>query len=775
MAKKYEPKTKRGSGRYDVEVDVDLSLELILAEFGGSRAQRLISTVEQEAAALTPAAIQFTSSQPPAFFETPPTPPPAVELVSTTPEHPFDPPESPPKKLNLAPVDEFDLDEPEEVPFVPMTPPPAPDVPSGRVVMFPIGQRTQEVPPEPTETKVTEEDAPPEQTPPPMKRKLVPTEKVVGAVVDDMMSQSQEPILPPRRRGLFSRKLQEETEQLYASLSDEDDEDSEYVNYTPEPVEEECDCGEQTGFWRRKLNHSKKYFPRALFVGILLPGLMVAEQFYTIPFWDNNEIQNWVSAVWLGLLILICGSVFSHAMFQLGRKKLTVETLLCLSALAGLADNILVLMHHEGRGDAPVYALVSGISLIIGFWGVKLHRQGQYEMFRVAALYDNPSYLVTNTPEGARKYPGCVDGFYTLSAKGDAATLLQTLLLPLVLVSSIVLALLCSFGADAPWQFPMALSAILGGGSCGALSLAWALPWANLSAQLQTISCAVAGYAGAKQVSRRRTMVVTDEDLFPPGTMELREYKLFGQDIKHVSAYAAAICNKSGSGLATVFERLRRSESGGVVDAEDFAFCQDGGFSATIAGEAVLLGTDRFMRKMDIRLPIGLNLPTGVFLAIDGTLVAVFAVKYLPSEHVDHALRLMRRNGIHPILAVRDPNITISLLRRKFGSRQNMTRPPLTERLALSELTSTNQPPHALVLRSGLLPYVKTMAGGRRLCAIVKQGATLGILGSFSGTLLSFYLVFLGAFSLLTPQALAIFTLAWTLPVLLGGLSIKYL
>ncbi len=44
------------------------------------------------------------------------------------------------------------------------------------------------------------------------------------------------------------------------------------------------------------------------------------------------------------------------------------------------------------------------------------------------------------------------------------------------------------------------------------------------------------------------------------------------------------------------------------------------------------MGTASFLRKQDVRLPSNINLKTGIFLAIDHQLAAVFAVKYEASE-----------------------------------------------------------------------------------------------------------------------------------------------
>ena len=62
-----------------------------------------------------------------------------------------------------------------------------------------------------------------------------------------------------------------------------------------------------------------------------------------------------------------------------------------------------------------------------------------------------------------------------------------------------------------------------------------------------------------------------------------------------------------------------------------------------------------------------MKLSTGVFLAVDGALTAVFAVKYQPSRNAEWALRTLKRFHIVPVLAVRSGNVTPGLIKRKFG------------------------------------------------------------------------------------------------------------
>ena len=310
-------------------------------------------------------------------------------------------------------------------------------------------------------------------------------------------------------------------------------------------------------------------------------------------------------------------------------------------------------------------------------------------------------------------------------------------------------------------------SAILAAGTTFSLSLSWGLPFARLARQLQKTGCAVASWRGAERLSARRGMIVTDLDLFPPGTVQLNGVKLYGEEMAKAASYATAMVKAAGCGLERIFDNLRRGDSGREEKVADFSFYEEGGCAGVIRGESVLLGTASFMRKMAVRLPAGLNLKTGIYLALDGELAAVFAVKYKAAENVDFALRIMKRSRVVPILASRDPNITPALLSRKFYKNVKVVYPELSTRIALSEAEQDRGSPRALLLREGLLPYAEVVVGSRRMCRAVRRSIMLSMLGSISGTLLSFYMAFLGKYSLMTPMALLVFLLLWTLPVLL--------
>lgn len=705
MAAKNE-KDLYGTGSTDVPAaEGEFSLEEILAEYGGSLEQQMLRDVERE-------------------MEPEPAPEPAPK---PEPKKPAPPQEKPPEKA------------------------PAPD-PAMQAELARQEARDKLLA-QAVDLEKLERELPRAPRP-------ISLEEVVGITVDAVMEEDQEPLLRPRR-GLFSRRKLEETEELYPPPEPEPEPEV-------EPIGPELDPADAAADYREEYKARKGALTPSLLIALVPTALLGLERYgLTVPYWSGDtKVQSILLLACLAVVALLCRGVFAKGVSMLARKRCTSELLISISVLAAAADCAARLLMPE-RSDAMPYGSVTCLALVFAQWGVSRESRGMYDTFRAAAMDDDPPYLVTDTEKGACKQRGSVPGFYTTAMRDDVAALWQTALLPVVLAASIVFAGLSSLGQERGSDFLLNWSAILAAGATFSLPLCWGLPWSRLARHLQKTGCAVAGWSGAEKISRRRCMILSDADLFPPGTIQLNGVKVYGEELKKAVSYAATMARCAGCGLERLFDGLLRAELGHYEKADDFSFYEEGGYSGTIHGESVLLGTASFMRKMEVRLPGDINLKTGIFLAVDRQLIAVFAVKYNPAENVDFALRMMRRSHIMPILAARDPNITPALLKRKFHKKVKVEYPDLTTRVALSEAVQDRDLPRALLFREGLLPYAETVVGSRRLCKAVRRAAALSLLGSAAGTLLAFYLVFQGAYDLLTPLGLEAFLLLWTLPVLL--------
>ena len=697
-------------GKEDLSArEEEFSLEDILAEYGSSREQRLMEDVERAAEQTT--APTAPKQEPSAEEEAPQQEQPPI-------------PQPPPEKSSEPAKPSVRKKEP----------------------LKPAPKSEPELPPAP---------------------KPISLEDVVGSTIDAVMEERKEQegvvlLKPKPKRSLFSRRKLEETEQLYDSGEPE-----------PEPVVEIESIGPELEPYEAAEQHRKAY---QRLNGAVLPALLLsllavipmAVELYgvVIPYWTGDlKVQSVVELALLAITAVLCRGVFTKGFSMMKRKRCVSELLVSLAALVTAADCAAWLL-LPGRTAVLPYAAAACLGLTFAQWGVSREQRGLYDTFHAAAV-DDPPYLVTDTEKGACKQRCALPGFYTTAMKDDVSTMLQTALLPVVLMGTLVFAGLSSLGQGRDADFLLNWSVLLiAGGTCS-LPLCWSLPFSRFARHLQRVGCAVAGWSGAEKLSRKKSMIVTDGDLFPPGTIQLNGIKIYGEERGKIASYAAAMARQSGCGLERLFDSFQRSESARYVQMEDFRFYEEGGWSGTLRGETVLMGTASFMRKMEVRLPADVNLKTGIFLSIDRRLAAVFAVKYHSAENVDFALMMLRRSHILPILAARDPNITPALLKRKFHKGVKVEYPDLTSRVALSEAEQDRDLPRALLFREGLMPYAETVAGSKRLCQAVRRSTAVSLLGSILGTLLVFYLVFQGAYLMMTPLAVVAFLLLWTLPVLL--------
>ena len=286
---------------------------------------------------------------------------------------------------------------------------------------------------------------------------------------------------------------------------------------------------------------------------------------------------------------------------------------------------------------------------------------------------------------------------------------------------------------------------------------------------------AAAGYAGAKAVSRPRRLVLTDDDLFPAGTVTLNGYKVFGEEGSRAVSYAASVARAADSSLTPLLERQLTAEGGFHLPVEWVNYCEEGGVEANIRGETVLMGSAYFMKKRKVALPRDMKLSTGVFLAVDGALTAVFAVKYQPSRNAEWALRTLKRFHIVPVLAVRSGNVTPGLIKRKFGVDAKPVYPDVSTRLALAQLAEQQgEQPCVAICREGLMPLVESVAGSRRAVKAVRTATILSYIGAAAGVALAYYLTSVGNFALLTPIAMVLYQVLWLLPTLLLAGLVKH-
>ena len=562
------------------------------------------------------------------------------------------------------------------------------------------------------------------------------------------------------RRSDRRRGLSQETEQLFDDPEEEPEPE--------EPEEPEPRMDDALREEKRRCNRLRRGLLLGAFPALLLVVAAVLQELEVLP-------PAWLDAAFLrcmalggGLLLtaLLCLPVWQTAVRMLRDGRVGCELCAGVTVLADLLCCVSGAV--TGSTLSTPYAAAGALLILSCQLGLYLTAESRRIAFHLADVNGIPPYVVSVLPAGVCKQRGVLEGFYRMTMRPDPARQWQNYVLPLLLSAAVVLSGVVCFTARPMEELPWVLAALTGAGVQLSLPLTGALPLYYLSRRLERSGAAAAGYAGARAVARAGRIVLTDDDLFPAGTVTLNGYKVYGEERVRAVSYAASVARAAGSSLAPLLDRQLTAEGGYPMRVDEMRYCEEGGVEAAIRGETVLMGSAYFMKKRHVSLPRDLKLQTGLFLAVDGVLTAVFAVKYQPSRNAEWALRAMRRSHITPVLAVRSSNVTPGLIKRKFGVDAKVVYPDVSTRLALAQLAAQQgETPNVIVCREGLLPLAESVVGSRRMVRAVRTATVLGYIGSLCGVLLSYYLTSVGNFAVLSPLAMVVFLLLWLLPTLL--------
>lgn len=486
---------------------------------------------------------------------------------------------------------------------------------------------------------------------------------------------------------------------------------------------------------------------------------------------DLFRLQCWALA---GLLFVV-GALAYDILWQ-GLKKLVclrpgAETLVMFAWACTLTDALTAGLWEERLNCLPC-AAVTAFGLTFHLLGHQAHRKGDRLTAKAAAQARTP-YVVTlddskwSGRPAYTKWSGSSIGFGSQLQMSDAGELVYRIAGPLILLACILCSLMASVGQNAPGRLPWAASAIFTAASAWSALLAYGLPYKKLAARLNKVGAALAGWVGAAR-SHSGGIIMTDVDLFPPGTVKVSQVKVFGGvSTEKAVAYTATLLRVLNCGLTKPFHDLLRTQ-GAFYREVSGVRPHEGGMSGIIRNQEVLVGTASFMHLMKVPMPQGLNVKNAVFCSISGQLVGMFLLEYKMSTEVNPALSALMQAGVNPILATRDFNLIPTLLGQKFRLPvDKMEFPPVERRLELSRADQEHDDiPIALLCREGLTAFSDAVVGARRLRSAVRLSLLFTVLGSVVGLALTFYLTSVGGYTSLTPIVFLLFMTLWLVPEL---------
>jgi len=552
----------------------------------------------------------------------------------------------------------------------------------------------------------------------------------------------------------------------------------------PEPSEEEVPempAANAVRFYSAQLKPLRLRFFAALFVSLILAyiGFGFSAEFPLLGAMRNVRVAALYSLIAELCVMLLGLEVFTHGLTALARGRPGSESLIAVSCLVSALDAVFTAAAGGGARGLP-FCAVSALSMTFALWGGQLSCRGYRSSFRVLSLGKNPMVVTAERAEGGRtfslvKAPADPTGFIRRSEEADPCEELSAVCAPFLIAAAPVLALVASVGRGAPENFFHVWAALAA--VCAPFSASYGFPllFSLAARRLAQNGAAIAGWAGVRDIGRSKQLVLTDGDLFPPGTLSIGGIRVLeGVYTDKVISYTGSMLVASGSGLAPLFSELMRKNGCSLQRVEDFTV-GEGGVKAFIRGEEICVGTSGFMHLCGVRLPQKLAAKNAVYTAASGSLIGIIPIEYAALPSVQGALASLLRGKRKPVFAVRDFNIDPLLVRQKFRtSTDGFEFPSFAERYRISGAAPAEGSPAAAVLaRDGLAPFAETAERGLRLYRAARLCAVLTLLCSAIGLLLMFLLGWEAAFSSANAGNLITYMLLWLVPVAVMAFRVR--
>ena len=487
--------------------------------------------------------------------------------------------------------------------------------------------------------------------------------------------------------------------------------------------------------------------------------------------WENRPKLLVFSQLFLMLVAALLGyNQLIEGITDLFKGKFSLNTMLVVSFIACCADAVLCL----GSLRMPCCAAFS-LQMLMSMWRTSQKRvteMGIMDTLRKAVRLDKLA-AEQDYYEGKRgllRGDAQVEDVMDTYDQTSAPERFQQFCALGALVISIGLAVLSYTRYDLHTAVQV-LSVGLLVGMPAAAFISISRPMAILEKRMHKLGAVLCGWRGVKGLKSKAVLPVDHNDLFPTGTVKMNGVKFFGsRDTDEIVAYAAALVCADGGGLAPLFEQVLQSRNGRHYTVKALRSYEGGGIGGEIMDEPVLVGLLPFLRDMGVEIPEGLRVDQAVCVAIDGELCGLFALSYDRSGTVVDAVHTVCSSfGVKPVLTNTDFMLTPSFLRAKFGIRPKKLLIPSYEQCQELKKKTLSENSEALMVttKEGLAPISYGIAGAKALHTAGWMGAVLSLLGGLCGLGIVAILILKNGMSMLTPDNLFLFQLAWIVPAVL--------
>lgn len=240
-------------------------------------------------------------------------------------------------------------------------------------------------------------------------------------------------------------------------------------------------------------------------------------------------------------------------------------------------------------------------------------------------------------------------------------------------------------------------------------------------------------------------------------------------DLKELAlSYTSSLLDAAGTSLAKPFLRLASDYYAPTYPVSGLIISDTGGITGKIDGRNIMVGNGPFIQRSGIKIPPDIKLRTAVFCALDGELLAIFAVKYHVTPRSEYAMNLLIDNGYFPIIATRDFNVTASFIQTRFGiGSSDLVYPPVDLRLSMSEPSRKLDADGVILARGNGDAIAETLVACHRYKKLTRLCLVFSLFSSIMGLGIGFVIAYQNWSSAASPANLLLYYLVWLIPFIM--------
>jgi hypothetical protein len=484
------------------------------------------------------------------------------------------------------------------------------------------------------------------------------------------------------------------------------------------------------------------------------------------------------------IAMLLCYDILAEGIRQLLALQPGRSYALTVANFASLAYIFNVMLLPDNYNTFIPLSAVAAVSLMIALWARYWDAASCFRSLKMAAAIEDPT-VIYRKEAGFDKHGvfgrsnGYSDGFVPQFAVRDLTGVLDAVLVPILSVAALLFAFLACFNNGHMEQFIWWYSVLTLTVAPFSIGVGFALPYQFVVPHLLRFKACIARWAAVGTFANDGVAVLGDDDLFPPGRVKIVGLIPFNDaSPKRTIVQTASVLRASGCNLALLTDDLLKEMNmrDAVRPVTHFEFYEEGGYSAELNDDRVLVGSGSFMRRMGVSLPKKLPSKTAIFTAVNMSLACIFPLEYTAVKNVRRSVHKLLRNHVPPVCACRDFNVTPALMDEVLTDAGHYVEiPSIEHRLALSSPEHPmNVKPAALMAQNDLVTYTECIVASIRLKTATKVNTIFHLLCSVGGLLLFFFLAFIGSPQTLLPHIVLIFFGVFLIPIWIISAAVNW-